>query len=147
MASVATGGLARALRRRHGADGVAARGRARDDRGRGVDGQRVLVLPRRTWLFGAEAATRDPVNGDLITLDYKHAEITARQRAMLDYARVLTVAPAELEEADLEALREHGLSDEDMWDVIEIAAMFNFTNRMAHGAGMLPNPEYHALAR
>ena len=71
--------------------------------------------------YSVRKLTRDPVNGDLITLDYKHAEITPRQRAMLDYARVLTVAPAELEEADLEALREHGLSDEDMWDVIEIA--------------------------
>ena len=84
--------------------------------------------------------TRDPVNGDLITLDYKRAEITPRQRAMLDYARVLTVAPAELEEADLESLREHGLSDEDMWDVIEIASMFNFTNRMAHATGDAAEP-------
>jgi uncharacterized peroxidase-related enzyme len=97
--------------------------------------------------YSVRKLTRDPVNGDLITLDYKRAEITPRQRAILDYARVLTVAPAEVEEDDLDALREHGLSDEDLWDVIEIAAMFNFTNRMAHGAGMLPNPEYHAMAR
>ena len=52
--------------------------------------------------YSVRKLTRDPVNGDLITLDYKRAEITPRQRAMLDYARVLTVAPAELEEADLE---------------------------------------------
>jgi uncharacterized peroxidase-related enzyme len=97
--------------------------------------------------FSVRKLTRDPVNGDLITLDYKRAEITPRQRAILEYARKLTVTPAECEEADLEALRAHGLSEEDLWDVIEIAAMFNFTNRMAHGSGMLPNPEYHALAR
>ena len=97
--------------------------------------------------YSVRKLTKDPVNGDLITLDYKRAEITPRQRAMLDYARVLTVAPAELEEADLESLREHGLSDEDLWDVIEIASMFNFTNRMAHATGMLPNPEDHAMAR
>src|SRR3954452_17824755 len=97
--------------------------------------------------YSVRKLTRDPVNGDLITLDYKRAEITPRQRAILDYARMLTMAPSEVEEADLETLREHGLSEEDLWDVIEIAAMFNFTNRMAHGAGMLPNPEYHALAR
>jgi uncharacterized peroxidase-related enzyme len=90
--------------------------------------------------YSVRKLTRDPVNGDLITLDYKRAEITPRQRAMLDYARVLTVSPAELEEADLESLREHGLSDEDIWDVIEVASMFNFTNRMAHATGMLPNP-------
>ena len=46
-----------------------------------------------------------------------------------------------------EIVAQHGLSDEDLWDVIEIAAMFNFTNRMADATGMLPNPEYHALAR
>ena len=97
--------------------------------------------------YSVRKLTRDPVNGDLITLDYKRAEITPRQRAILDYARVLTLAPAEVEDTDLDTLREHGLSDEDLWDVIEIAAMFNFTNRMAHATGMLPNPEYHALAR
>jgi uncharacterized peroxidase-related enzyme len=97
--------------------------------------------------FSVRKLTRDPVNGDLITLDYKRAEITPRQRAILDYARKLTARPGECEKTDLEALRAHGLSDEDLWDVIEIAAMFNFTNRMAHGTGMLPNPEYHALAR
>ena len=97
--------------------------------------------------YSVRKLTRDPVNGDLITLDYKRAEITPRQRAILDYTRVLTLAPAEVEDTDLDTLREHGLSDEDLWDVIEIAAMFNFTNRMAHATGMLPNPEYHALAR
>jgi uncharacterized peroxidase-related enzyme len=97
--------------------------------------------------FSVRKLTRDPVNGDLITLDYRRAEITPRQRAILDYARKLTVQPAEADEADLDALRVHGLSNEDLWDVIEIAAMFNFTNRMAHATGMRPNPEYHALAR
>jgi uncharacterized peroxidase-related enzyme len=97
--------------------------------------------------FSVRKLTRDPVNGDLITLDYRRAEISPRQRALLDFARKLTVEPAECDEGDLDALRAHGLSDEDLWDVIEIAAMFNFTNRMAHATGMLPNPEYHALAR
>jgi uncharacterized peroxidase-related enzyme len=97
--------------------------------------------------FSVRKLTRDPVNGDLITLDYRRAEITPRQRAMLDYATKLTVRPGDCDEADLDALRACGLSDEDLWDVIEIAAMFNFTNRMAHGTGMLPNPEYHAMAR
>jgi uncharacterized peroxidase-related enzyme len=97
--------------------------------------------------YSVRKLTRDPVNGDLITLDYKRAEITPRQRAILDYARKLTVAPAEVEEDDLDVLRAHGLSDEDLWDVIEVAAMFNFTTRMAHGTGMLPNAEYHGMAR
>ncbi len=59
----------------------------------------------------------------------------------------LTLKPLECEEAELDELRSHGLSDEDAWDVIEIAAMYNFTNRLALATGQLPNPEYHALAR
>ena len=51
------------------------------------------------------------------------------------------------DEADLDGLRAHGLSDEDAWDVIEVAAMYNFTNRLALATGQIPNPEYHALAR
>ena len=47
----------------------------------------------------------------------------------------------------LDALRAHGLSDEDVWDVIEVAAMYNFTNRLALATGQIPNAEYHALAR
>ena len=97
--------------------------------------------------YSVRKLTRDPVNGDLITLDYRRAELTPRQRAILDYATKLTVRPAECEAADLDALRAHGLSDEDLWDVIEVAAMFNFTNRMAHATGMRPNAEYHGLAR
>ena len=50
-------------------------------------------------------------------------------------------------EADLETLRAHGLSDEDAWDVVEVAAMYNFTNRLALASGQIPNPEYHALSR
>lgn len=87
----------------------------------------------------------DPVAGDLITLDHRRAPLTDRQRAILDYAVLLTVAPGD--RAALENLRAHRLSDEDLWDVAEIAASFNFTNRMAHATGMTPNPEYHAMAR
>lgn len=89
----------------------------------------------------------DPALGDLVTLDHRRAPISDRRRAMLDYAVKLTRAPGDCEERDLEALRAHGFGDADIWDIAEVAAMFNFTNRMAHATGMVPNPEYGAMAR
>ena len=59
----------------------------------------------------------------------------------------MTLRPVEVTEDDLTVLREQGLSEHDAWDVIEIAAMYNFTNRLALATGQIPNPEYHALAR
>ena len=91
--------------------------------------------------------TRDPVNGDLITLDYKHAEIT-RASARCSTTRASSRSRRRSSRKPTSTrCREHGLRDEDIWDVIEIAAMFNFTNRVAHATGMLPNAEYHAMAR
>jgi uncharacterized peroxidase-related enzyme len=85
---------------------------------------------------------------DRITLDWRRADaLTERQQAICALAEKVTRRPVECEEADLEALRAHGLADEDVWDVIEVAAMYNFTNRMAMAGGQIPNAEYHALAR
>lgn len=89
----------------------------------------------------------DPVLADRITLDHRRAGLDDRLTAILDYAVKVTRAPLECDPDDLEALRKHGLTDEEVWDVLEIAAMYNFTNRMSLAAGMLPNEEYHALAR
>jgi uncharacterized peroxidase-related enzyme len=90
----------------------------------------------------------DPVMADRITLDWRRAEgLTERQRAICALAEKVTKSPVECEEDDLEALRAHGLSDEDVWDVVEVAAMYNFTNRLAQAGGQIPNAEYHALAR
>jgi uncharacterized peroxidase-related enzyme len=85
---------------------------------------------------------------DRITLDWRRASgLTDRQRAICATAERLTLRPVECTEADLEELRSQGLSDEDAWDVIEVASMYNFTNRLAQATGQIPNPEYHALAR
>ena len=90
----------------------------------------------------------DPVMADRITLDWRRADgLTERQRAICAFAEKLTLRPVENTEADLEALRAAGLTDHDAWDVIEVAAMYNFTNRLALATGQIPNPEYHALAR
>jgi len=97
--------------------------------------------------FAVRALLRDPVLGDRVTLDYRRAGLSGRHVAMLDYAVKLTKEPAACGPDDIAALRAHGFSDEDIWDIAEVAAMFNFTNRLASATGMLPNPEYHGMAR
>jgi len=92
-------------------------------------------------------ASDDKVEADRITLDYRRADLTSRERAMLDYAVKVTTDPGACGESDIEALRAVGFSDEDIWDVVEVAAMYNFTNRLAMATGMMPNREYHNLAR
>jgi uncharacterized peroxidase-related enzyme len=89
----------------------------------------------------------DPVLADRITLDHRRAGLDERRTAILDYAVKLTRTPLECGPADLDGLHALGLSLEEVWDVAEIAAMYNFTNRMASATGMLPNREYHALFR
>ena len=95
---------------------------------------------RETW--------GDPVMADRITLDWRRADgLSERQRAICAMAEKVTRRPVECGEEDLAALRSQGLADEDAWDVIEVAAMYNFTNRLALATGQIPNAEYHALAR
>jgi uncharacterized peroxidase-related enzyme len=89
----------------------------------------------------------DPILADRIVHDHRRAGLDERTTAMLDYAVKLTVRPVECNEADINHLRSVGFSDEAIFDIAETAAMFNFTNRLASAAGMLPNREYHALAR
>ncbi|HLG69511.1 MAG TPA: peroxidase-related enzyme [Chloroflexota bacterium] len=84
----------------------------------------------------------DPVLADTIATDYKRAGLDARRRAMCDFAVKLTRSPAAVEEADIQHLRDVGLTEEDVWDVAEVAAMFNFSNRMASATGMRPNTKY-----
>lgn len=92
-------------------------------------------------------ALGDPIQADRITLDYKRAGLDAKMEAVLDFAVLLTETPRETSAEDMAYLQSFGLTLEEVWDVIEIAAMYNFTNRMASATGMIPNREYHALAR
>ncbi|MGH3321105.1 MAG: peroxidase-related enzyme [Streptosporangiaceae bacterium] len=89
----------------------------------------------------------DPVLGDRITFDWRRAGLDGRRAAICAYAEKLTLQPLECDEADLGRLREVGLADEEIWDVVEIASMYNFTNRMAMGLGQIANPEYHSIGR
>lgn len=85
--------------------------------------------------------------GDTIAVNYRSADLTPRQRAMLDFAWKLTLEPNEVGEADRAALRDGGLSDADIFDLTEVAAFYNFTNRFAIGLGIAPNAEYQGMGR
>ena len=89
----------------------------------------------------------DPILADRITLDYRRAGLDERLTAILDYAVKITKEPLECSPDDLDRLRGFGLSDAACWDIVEIASMYNFTNRMSLACGKIPNEEYHALAR
>ena len=97
--------------------------------------------------FAVRALLKDPVKGDRVTLDYRRAGLNEKQMAMLDFAQKLTLDPVTCTEEDVEDLRALGFSDEDVWDIAEVAAMFNYTNRLASAAGIMPNPQYQAMAR
>ncbi|TWI82729.1 putative peroxidase-related enzyme [Roseibium hamelinense] len=89
----------------------------------------------------------EPALGELMVMNYRVAELCARQRTMLDFAVKLTERPAEILEKDREALRKEGFSDRDIWDIASVAAFFNMTNRVAAATDMRPNDEYHSMAR
>ncbi len=89
----------------------------------------------------------DPVLGERMVMNYRTADLSPRQRGMLDFAVKLTEASAKVEEADRQALRDVGFSDRDIFDIASVAGFFNMTNRVASAVDMRPNPEYHAQAR
>jgi len=97
--------------------------------------------------FALRALLKDPVKGDRLTFDYRRAGLTEKQMAMLDFAVKLTLDPVTCSEEDVDELRGLGFSDEDVWDIIEVTAMFNYTNRLSSGAGIMPNQQYQAMAR
>jgi uncharacterized peroxidase-related enzyme len=89
----------------------------------------------------------DPILADRITLDYRRAGLDERLTAILDFAVKITKEPLECSPEDLNRLKGLGLSDYACWDIVEIASMYNFTNRMSLACGVIPNEEYHSLAR
>lgn len=89
----------------------------------------------------------NPALGEQMVMNHRAADLEPRQRAMIDFAVLMTEAPARIVEADRQRLRDAGFSDRDIWDISAVAAFFNMTNRMASATDMRPNPEYHGLAR
>jgi len=92
-------------------------------------------------------ALGDQVQADLIAINWRHADLDERRSVICGFAEKLTATPHEMVEADLHGLRAVGLTDEEIWDVIEITSMYNFTNRLALATGQIPNEEYHRLDR
>jgi uncharacterized peroxidase-related enzyme len=91
--------------------------------------------------------SKNPLLADQISANYRAADVTPRQRAMLDFAVKVTERSAEIEQVDFERLREHGFTDSDIWDIGAVAAFFNLSNRMANLADMQPNREFYTMGR
>ena len=90
---------------------------------------------------------KNPQIADQIAVNYRKADITPRQRAMLDFAMKVATASQLISDADFAALAGHGFSDDDIWDIAAIAAFFALSNRMANVTGMRPNDEFYMLGR
>ena len=90
---------------------------------------------------------KKPLIADQLATNYRKADITPRQRAMLDFAMKVALSAHEIEEADYAALRAHGFNDEDAWDIGAIAAFFGLSNRMANMIGLRPNDEFYLMGR
>jgi uncharacterized peroxidase-related enzyme len=91
--------------------------------------------------------TKNPILADNIAANYRSADLTPRQRAMLDFAARITLDSATCSDEDITTLRAHGFSDAAIWDIVEIAGFYNFTNRLANALDLRPNREYHSLGR
>jgi uncharacterized peroxidase-related enzyme len=90
---------------------------------------------------------KKPLVADQVATNYRKADITPRQRAMLDFALKVCQRSHEVDEADFAALRAQGLSDEDAWDIAAITGFFGMSNRLANTIGMRPNDEFYLMGR
>jgi uncharacterized peroxidase-related enzyme len=90
---------------------------------------------------------KNPLVADQVAVNYRKADITPRQRAMLDFAMQAALEAQSIGDADFEALRAHGFSDDDIWDIGAIAAFFALSNRMANLTSMRPNDEFYLMGR
>jgi uncharacterized peroxidase-related enzyme len=90
---------------------------------------------------------KNPLVADQVAINHRKADITPRQRAMLDFAMKVALESHAVGDADLEALRQAGFSDEDAWDIAAIAAFFALSNRMANVTSMRPNDEFYLMGR
>jgi len=90
---------------------------------------------------------KKPLVADQVAVNHRKADITPRQRAMLDFAMKVCTDSHAVDDADFDALRPHGFSDEDIWDIAAITAFFGLSNRMANVIGMRPNDEFYLMGR
>ena len=90
---------------------------------------------------------KKPFVADQVAVNHRKADITPRQRAMLDFAMKVSHNAQAIDDADFATLQAHGFDDEDAWDIAAITAFFGLSNRMANFAGMQPNPEFYLMGR
>jgi uncharacterized peroxidase-related enzyme len=90
---------------------------------------------------------KKPLVADQVAVNHRKADITPRQRAMLDFAMKVCKNSHEVEDADFEALHANGFDDEDIWDIAAITAFFGLSNRVANISSMMPNPEFYLMGR
>jgi len=90
---------------------------------------------------------KKPLVADQVAVNHRKADITPRQKAMLDFALKVTRASHEIGDADFDALRAHGFDDEDIWDIAGISAFFGLSNRMANVMNLRPNDEFYLMGR
>jgi uncharacterized peroxidase-related enzyme len=90
---------------------------------------------------------KNPLIAEQVAVNYRKADITPRQKAMLAFAMKIATESATVEDADFEALHAHGFNDEDIWDIGAIAAFFAMSNRLANMVSMRPNDEFYMLGR
>ena len=88
-----------------------------------------------------------PLVADQVAVNHRTADITARQRAILDFAHLVNERSHEVCDADLDGLAAHGLDAEDAWDIASITAFFGLSNRIASTTGLMPNPEFYLMGR
>jgi len=90
---------------------------------------------------------KNPLVADQVAVNYRKADITDRQKAMLDFAMKVSGSAEAVTDADIAALKQHGFQDDDVWDITAIAAFFALSNRMANVTNMRPNDEFYLMGR
>lgn len=90
---------------------------------------------------------KDPLIADQVAVNYRKADITDRQKAMLDFAVRVSAEAYKVSESDFATLKSHGFTEEDIWDIAAISAFFGLSNRLANVTSMRPNPEFYNMGR
>ncbi|MFL5205654.1 MAG: peroxidase-related enzyme [Microvirga sp.] len=90
---------------------------------------------------------KNPLIADQVAINYRKADITPRQKAMLDFAMKVSLEAYAVGDADIAALGSHGVTEDDVWDIAAIAAFFAMSNRLANVTSMRPNDEFYSLGR
>ena len=90
---------------------------------------------------------KKPLVADQVAVNHRKADISARQKAMLDFAMKVCLRSHEINDDDFPPLHAHGFSDEDIWDIAAITAFFGLSNRIASFSNMMPNPEFYLMGR